>query len=265
MRFNNQKGISLVEIIAAIAIIGIVAISFSTSIGIMMRNEQYAKQLQHNTQIGQTIMENLANETHIPLAGDTTYAGVSKLEFGENQLDFQGVFEDEVVTFQFTKTQQLVEQADLKISIQKQLNGETKAVITDYQSNQSRTETITAKRLEISYEDNGSLMEIVVKPHENGLGSISYKTTSQWPIILLEFEFEFPVFIISTKELLKIHTQNYHPQGEPYIKTRGTVQLQANDVVQQMGTLYTVEIEVGVGTPHQFSTVKQIVLQRNQR
>ncbi|MGL5550090.1 MAG: prepilin-type N-terminal cleavage/methylation domain-containing protein, partial [Culicoidibacterales bacterium] len=40
MRFNNQKGISLVEIIAAIAIIGIVAVVFSTSIGIMMRNEQ---------------------------------------------------------------------------------------------------------------------------------------------------------------------------------------------------------------------------------
>ena len=229
MRFNNQKGISLVEIIAAIAIIGIVAISFSTSIGIMMRNEQYAKQLQHNTQIGQTIMENLANEVSLPTGEEEIYAGVTNLRKVEPLL-YEGTYQGNDVSLKFSNSQSLDDQP--KASIKVPDTGDFKIT---YSSNTKNLD-ITGQ-ISIAIEPNPTEKIIIQINHESAL-PIQFETDNQ----------EFKILWNKVNSDAKL-------------ATIGPVQVYDIATSPKLGTLYQVEVSINTRNPEAFTTTSQIILQ----
>ncbi|MGL5916489.1 MAG: prepilin-type N-terminal cleavage/methylation domain-containing protein [Culicoidibacterales bacterium] len=235
MKVNNQKGVSLVEIIAALAIIGIVAVAFSTSIGVMTRNEQYSKKIQHTTQVGQTIMENLANEGKLPTGN--TYAGIDSNE---------GAIVGEARTVTYEGTYQEKDTVLLKFSNPKSLDDEPQAIIN----------ITSSEPIEMKYSSGSESLSVT------GLQPITIEPNPDGQIIIQINDAAASASVIRfdpEEQEFKILWNKINPESK--LTTYGPVQVYDVAKSTKLGTLYEVEVTVNAGKPEAFTTTRQIILQ----
>lgn len=242
MRIQKQDGFSLVEIIAALAIIGIIAAAIFTAIGIINRNQMYATQLQHNTQIGQTVMANLANEKHLPQG--ETYAGMSDIT-GEYPT-YQGTWEGNQVAVTFSDKQSLDEQASIKIQIKNEQNSSVCQLV------QRTSNLCVTGELKISYNQQEKKVMI---------GTETLANVTQMPLIIELNQAEATATQITIEnqmnntELMKVLLVN---DTKYNIQTIGNVELYRKQAQTSLGTLYQVEVVVNQGTAAAFVTKSQV-------
>lgn len=232
----NERGVSLVEIIAAMAIIGIIAIVFANATSLMFKNETYAKALQHNTQVGQTIMEQLTKEKSLP--SSSTYAGITNLAGSFPQ--YNGNVQNTPVVLEFTKIQSLDEQPHVVIT----QNGDVITVRSTTSAFGTESRICTKTPLEISY--NSATSNLQICGFSPKLGNYSGK-------LVLEFIGTGPLAITSDSPIQLIVPSGVIVQKNEAVE----VVTQSDDV--QIGTLYEVSVSVEPNTPAQFVTTNQFI------
>lgn len=254
MKLKNQAGFSLVEVIAALAIIGIIAVTIFATIGIINKNQEYAKRLQHTTQLGQTVLENLANETNLPMTA--TYAGMQNVS--GTYPHYQGELANEEIQLQFLSQQPLTKPADVKIEVT-QVGTEQKVTMTDKAGNKTFAQTID-QELVIAYQNQ----EITIRPQkDNGTNIFQYPTT-ELPIVelILTAEPLQPIKLNAPEALMQVRLAKLETISQDFIKTYGNIQLVKKERAETMGTLYTVQVIVAPNQPEEFSTKQTLILAR---
>ncbi len=240
---QSEKGFSLVEVISALVVIGIVATVFVTATVIMMKNETYARQLQTNTQVGQTVVEHLAKEEALPISNE--YAGMIDLKQDSgNNARYTGTYNKKDVVLTFEKEQAFDQEPSVTMEFQK-INGSMQVIVNGSYS----TPIILAngKPLILMYDGNTKTLHI-----NNGV--LSFNNVE--PIIECKGE-PYAVNIETVKKLQVIVPNEAFKEN---IGGSREIQVLLSSDFYQIGTLYNVEIQVAPEEPSKFQTKKQVLL-----
>lgn len=254
MLVKNQKGFSLVEIIAALAVLGIIAITIFTTVGILSRNQQYATRLQQTTQIGQTVLENLVNEHQLPAPTATLYAGMEHVS--GSYPNYQGKIGSEAIELEFLSKQSLAKPVDVLITLT-QVGTQQKVTMVDKNGSTTLAQNIETE-LVIEYRNQ----KIIVRPQASNSGNTFEYPCSELPIIELKLEAEplQPIKLKAPETLMQVRLNKPEAMSQELIQPSGNLQLIPSERAAEMGVLYTVQVTVAPSLPEQFTTKQTLIL-----